>query len=84
MGKRWQNGQASSARELVSPTKKKPDKEVVMENPFNHRLVVSRQQIQGLFLAVILAGGIAGSAQAQVTASVSGIVARGILHFDRL
>lgn len=45
-----------------------------MENPFNHHLRVSRQQILGLFLAAILAGGIAGSARAQVTASVSGRV----------
>src|SRR5712691_1074143 len=45
-----------------------------MENSFNHHLVVSRQQIQGLFLAVILAVRIAGSAQAQVTATISGRV----------
>jgi len=42
-----------------------------MENSFNHHLVVSRQQIQRLFLAVILAVGIAGAAQAQVTATIS-------------
>src|SRR5713101_671859 len=45
-----------------------------MENSFNHHLVVSRQQIQGLFLAVILAVGIAGPAPAQVTATISGRV----------
>jgi hypothetical protein len=60
------NGVASPR--IVSSPKKKTDKEVVMKN------LVSRQQIQGLFLAVILAVGIAGPARAQVTASVSGRV----------
>jgi hypothetical protein len=41
---------------------------------YNHNLVVSRRQIPGLFLAAILAGGMAGPARAQVTASISGRV----------
>ena len=40
---------------------------------FNH-LATSKQQIQGFFLAAILAIGIAGPARAQVTASISGRV----------
>src|SRR5258708_33462453 len=45
-----------------------------MQNSCKRRLVVSRQQVRGIFLAVILAAGIAGSARAQVTASISGRV----------